>query len=52
VLARVSGFGGGIIGVAPARFGIAAFSPPLDGAGNSVRAQAIGYVVEQLAANP
>jgi glutaminase len=48
-----SGVGGGIIAVAPGRFGIAAFSPPLDAAGNSVRAQrAIGYVSEQLHANP
>jgi glutaminase len=48
-----SGVGGGIIAVAPGRFGIAAFSPPLDAAGNSVRSQkAIQYVVEQLGANP
>jgi len=48
-----SGVGGGIIAVAPGRFGIAAFSPPLDAAGNSVRAQqAIEYVVEKLGANP
>jgi glutaminase len=48
-----SGVGGGIIAVAPGKFGIAAFSPPLDAAGNSVRAQrAIQYVVEQLGANP
>lgn len=48
-----SGVGGGIIAVAPGRFGVAAFSPPLDAAGNSVRAQkAIQYVVEQLGANP
>jgi glutaminase len=47
-----SGVGGGIIAVAPGKFGIAAFSPPLDAAGNSVRAQkAIQYVVEQLGAN-
>jgi glutaminase len=48
-----SGVGGGIIAVAPGLFGIAAFSPPLDEAGNSVRAQkAIQYVAEQLGANP
>jgi glutaminase len=48
-----SGLGGGIIAVAPGKFGIAAFSPPLDAAGNSVRAQrAIEYVSEQLDANP
>jgi len=48
-----SGVGGGILAVAPGRFGIAAFSPPLDAAGNSVRAQqAIRWIVEQLHANP
>jgi glutaminase len=48
-----SGVGGGIIAVAPGRFGIAAFSPPLDAAGNSVRAQrAIEYVSDRLGANP
>jgi len=48
-----SGVGGGIIAVAPGRFGIAAFSPPLDAAGNSVRAQqSIRWIVEQLHANP
>jgi glutaminase len=36
-----SGVGGGIIAVAPGRFGIAVFSPRLDGAGNSVRAQLV-----------
>jgi glutaminase len=47
-----SGVGGGIIAVVPGRFGIAAFSPPLDAAGNSVRAQrAIGWVSDQLHAN-
>jgi glutaminase len=34
-----SGVGGGIIAVSPGRFGIAVVSPPLDAAGNSVRAQ-------------
>ncbi len=48
-----SGVGGGLIAVAPGKFGIGAFSPPLDEAGNSVRAQkAIQHVVEQLGANP
>jgi glutaminase len=48
-----SGVGGGIIAVAPGKFGIAAFSPPLDAAGNSVRAQkAIQHVSEALSANP
>lgn len=34
-----SGVGGGIVAVVPGVMGIAAFSPPLDEAGNSVRAQ-------------
>ena len=34
-----SGVGGGIIAVAPGKFGIAVVSPPLDAAGNSVKAQ-------------
>jgi len=36
-----SGVGGGIIAVAPGRYGIAVFSPRLDAAGNSVRAQKV-----------
>jgi glutaminase len=48
-----SGVGGGIIAVAPGRFGIAVFSPPLDAAGNSVRAQkAIRDISAALHANP
>jgi len=48
-----SGVGGGILAVAPGLFGIAAVSPPLDEAGNSVRAQrAITDIVEALDANP
>ena len=48
-----SGVGGGIIAVAPGELGIAAFSPPLDAAGNGVRAQrAIEYIAAQLGANP
>ena len=48
-----SGVGGGIIAVAPGRFGIAVFSPPLDAAGNSIRAQkAIRDVAAALGANP
>ncbi|MDE6283377.1 MAG: glutaminase A [Muribaculaceae bacterium] len=35
-----TGVGGGIVGVLPGLLGIAAFSPRLDAAGNSVRAQA------------
>ncbi|MBO9572238.1 MAG: glutaminase A [Chitinophagaceae bacterium] len=48
-----SGVGGGLLAVCPGKFGIAVVSPPLDAAGNSVKAQkAIQYVVEQLKANP
>jgi glutaminase len=48
-----SGVGGGLIAVAPGKFGIAAFSPPLDAAGNSVRAQrAIADVSAALGGNP
>lgn len=35
-----SGVGGGIVAVIPNKMAIAAFSPPVDAAGNSVRAQA------------
>ncbi len=35
-----SGVGGGVMGVLPGVMGIAAFAPPLDAAGNSVKAQA------------
>jgi glutaminase len=35
-----SGVSGGIVTVAPGKGGLGAFSPPLDGAGNSVRGQA------------
>ena len=34
-----SGVGGGLVGVAPGKFGIGTFAPPLDGAGNSIRGQ-------------
>jgi glutaminase len=48
-----SGVGGGIIAVVPGKFGIAAFSPRLDEAGNSVRAQkAIADISQALNANP
>lgn len=48
-----SGVGGGIIAVSPGRFGIAVISPPLDDAGNSVRAQrAIADISNALGANP
>lgn len=35
-----TGVGGAVIGVMPGLFGVCAFSPPLDDAGNSVKAQA------------
>ena len=48
-----SGVGGGIIAVSPGKFGIAVISPPLDDAGNSVRAQkAIADVSNALGGNP
>jgi glutaminase A len=48
-----SGVGGGIIAVSPGKFGIAVISPPLDDAGNSVRAQrAIADISAALSGNP
>jgi glutaminase len=48
-----SGVGGGLIAVSPGRFGIAVVSPPLDEAGNSVRAQrAIADISNALGGNP
>ena len=48
-----SGVSGGIIAVSPGRFGIAAISPLLDSAGNSVRAQrAITAISNALGGNP
>ena len=48
-----SGVGGGLIAVAPGKFGIAVVSPPLDDAGNSVRAQkAITDISNALGGNP
>ena len=48
-----SGVGGGLLAVCPGKFGIAVVSPPLDAAGNSVKAQrAIQYVIEKLKVNP
>ena len=48
-----SGVGGGIIAVSPGKFGIAVVSPPLDDAGNSVRAQrAIAAISNALGGNP
>lgn len=47
-----SGVGGGILAVVPGQFAIAAFSPPLDEAGNSVRGQvAITEIARQLNVN-
>ena len=44
-----SGVGGGIVAVMPGKGAMAVFSPPLDEAGNSVKAQkAIAYVADQL----
>jgi glutaminase len=44
-----SGVGGGVLAVVPGKMAIAAFSPPLDTYGNSVRAQAaIGHISSQL----
>jgi glutaminase len=48
-----SGVGGGLIAVSPGKWGIAVVSPPLDDAGNSVRAQkAITDVSNVLGGNP
>ncbi len=48
-----SGVGGGILAVSPGKFGIAVISPPLDAAGNSVRAQkAIADISNVLGGNP
>lgn len=44
-----SGVGGGIVAIAPGKGAIAVFAPPLDEAGNSVKAQkVIDYVAERL----
>ena len=48
-----SGVGGGIIAVSPGKFGIAVISPPLDAAGNSVKAQkTITDISNALGGNP
>ncbi len=48
-----SGVGGGIIAVSPGKFGIAVVSPPLDDAGNSVKAQkVITTISNALGGNP
>jgi glutaminase len=47
-----SGVGGGIMAISPGNWAVAAFSPRLDSAGNSVRAQlAIAWIANQLKAN-
>lgn len=47
-----TGVGGGVMGVLPGQFGISAFAPPLDGSGNSVKAQqAIKYIMNELNLN-
>jgi glutaminase len=44
-----SGVGGGIVAIVPGKGAIAVFAPPLDGAGNSVKAQeVIDYVSDKL----
>ncbi|WP_434659728.1 glutaminase A [Klebsiella sp. MISC125] len=47
-----SGVGGGMVAVVPGQYAIAVYSPPLDEAGNSVRAQqTIEYVAHATQAN-
>jgi glutaminase len=47
-----SGVGGGIVAIVPGKGAIAVFAPPLDEAGNSVKAQkVIDYVAERLSYN-
>jgi glutaminase len=47
-----SGVAGGIVTVSPGKGGLGTFSPPLDGAGNSVRGQRITrYLSEALGLN-
>jgi glutaminase len=47
-----SGVGGGILAVVPGKGAIAVFAPPLDAAGNSVKAQkVISYVADKLDLN-
>lgn len=47
--AAKSGVGGGIVAIAPGKGAIAVFAPPLDEAGNSVKAQeVIEYVARKL----
>jgi glutaminase len=47
-----TGVGGGIVAIVPGKYAIVGFSPPLDKAGNSVRAaKAINYIAQKLHAN-
>lgn len=47
-----TGVGGGVMGVLPGVFGLSAFAPPLDGSGNSVKAQlAIKFIMNKLGLN-
>lgn len=47
-----TGVGGGVMGILPGQFGIAAFAPPLDDSGNSVKAQlSIQYIMNKLGLN-
>ena len=47
-----SGVGGGIMAVVPGVMGLAAFAPPLDAAGNSVKAQkALAFLARQIELN-
>ena len=47
-----SGVGGGIVAIVPGKGAIAVFAPPLDEAGNSVKAQeVIDYVAQKLSYN-
>ena len=52
VLPAKTGVGGGIMAVIPGVMGLAAFAPPLDSAGNSVKAQkALEYISVRLGLN-
>jgi glutaminase len=42
-----SGIGGGIVAVSPGKGGLGTFSPPLDGAGNSVKGQLVAKFLSQ-----
>lgn len=48
-----SGVGGGLLCIVPGKMALAAFSPPLDAAGNSVRGQlALTSIIRRLRLNP